>query len=79
MDCKRNPRPGFPRSVSAYEQGGWEEESTADVGHAELFFTSGFLQVHTLGQTLVCMYQTHALFSLQIWLSHVNLPLFVNC
>ncbi|XP_049553052.1 zinc finger protein 28 homolog isoform X2 [Orcinus orca] len=61
------------------EQGGCEDKCTADVGRAELFFTSCFLQVHTLGQTSVCMYQTHALFSLQIRLSHVNLPLFVNC
>lgn len=80
MDCKRKtPDQGFPGQSVHTEQGGWEDECTADVGRAELFFTSCFLQVHTLGQTSVCMYQTHALFSLQIWLSHVNLPLFVNC
>lgn len=38
MDCRGSPNPEPPRSVSAYWAGVWEEETTADVGHAGLFF-----------------------------------------
>lgn len=38
MDCKRKtPDQGFPGQSVHTEQGGWEDECTADVGRAELF------------------------------------------
>ena len=61
------PNQSLPGGSMRAGQGGWEEESTADVGLTELIFTCDFPHVQTLGQ-LICMYQTHALSPLQMWL-----------